>query len=95
MGVVGQRHTPAAFTLGKETRYPLYTRLGGHQGGSGGLNNNNNKNNNNIVKGTHREVTANRPDIIIQNKKKVKACILIDLAIPATEMSRKRKQKRN
>jgi hypothetical protein len=29
-----------------------------------------------------REVTANRPDIIIQNKKE-KTCTLIDIAIPA------------
>ena len=29
-----QRHAPAALTPGK-TRYPLYTRLGGHQGWSG------------------------------------------------------------
>jgi len=31
---------------------------------------------------TDREVTANRPDIIIKNKKE-KACTLIDVAIPA------------
>jgi hypothetical protein len=31
---------------------------------------------------TDREVTANRPDIIIKNKKE-KTCILIDVAIPA------------
>jgi hypothetical protein len=31
---------------------------------------------------TDREVTANRPDIIIKNKKE-KMCILIDVAIPA------------
>ena len=31
---------------------------------------------------TDREVTANRPDIIIKNKKK-KTCTLIDVAIPA------------
>ena len=30
----------------------------------------------------HREVTANRPDIIIKNKKE-KTCTLIDVAIPA------------
>ena len=30
----------------------------------------------------HTEVTANRPDIIIKNKKE-KACTLIDVAIPA------------
>ena len=32
MGVGGQRHTPAALPPGK-TRYPLYRRLGGPQGG--------------------------------------------------------------
>jgi hypothetical protein len=32
--VGGQRHGPAAFHPGK-TRYPLYRRLGGHQGRSG------------------------------------------------------------
>jgi len=31
---------------------------------------------------TNREVTANRPDIIIKNQKE-KTCILIDVAIPA------------
>ena len=31
---------------------------------------------------TDREVIANRPDIIIKNKK-VKTCILLDMAIPA------------
>jgi hypothetical protein len=31
---------------------------------------------------TDREVTANKPDIIIKNKK-VKTCTLTDLAIPA------------
>jgi hypothetical protein len=31
---------------------------------------------------THSEVTANKPDIIIKNKKE-KTCILIDVAIPA------------
>ena len=40
-------------------------------------NNNNNNNNNN----TDREVTANRPDIIIKNKKE-KTRTLIDVAIP-------------
>jgi hypothetical protein len=29
MEVGGQRHTPAVLTLGR-TRYPLYSRLGGH-----------------------------------------------------------------
>jgi hypothetical protein len=41
-------------------------------------NNNNNNNNNN----TEREVTANRPDIIIKNQKE-KTCTLIFVAIPA------------
>jgi hypothetical protein len=31
---------------------------------------------------TDREVTANRPDVIIKNRKE-KPCILIDVAIPA------------
>jgi hypothetical protein len=31
---------------------------------------------------TDREVTANKPDVLIKNKKE-KACILIDVAIPA------------
>jgi hypothetical protein len=31
---------------------------------------------------TDREVTANRPDTVIKNKKE-KTCILIDVAIPA------------
>jgi hypothetical protein len=35
MGVGGQRHTPAAFTPAKVTRYPLYRKLGGPQGRSG------------------------------------------------------------
>jgi len=34
MGVGGQRHAPAALPHGK-TRYPLYKRLGGHEGQSG------------------------------------------------------------
>jgi hypothetical protein len=34
MGVGGQRNDPAALPPGK-TRYPLYTRLSGHQGRSG------------------------------------------------------------
>ena len=33
-GVGGQRHAPAILPLGK-TRYPMYRRLGGLQGGSG------------------------------------------------------------
>jgi hypothetical protein len=32
---------------------------------------------------TDREVTSNRPDIIIKNKNE-KTCILIDMAIPAS-----------
>ena len=43
---------------------------------------NNNNNNNNQVVHTDREVTADRPDIIIKNKKE-KTCTLIDVAIPA------------
>ena len=35
MGVGGERHAPGSFTLWKETRYPLYRRLGGPQGRSG------------------------------------------------------------
>ena len=47
-----------------------------------GNNNNNNNNNNNREIHTAREVTANRPDIIIKNKKE-KTWTLIDVAIPA------------
>jgi len=36
MGVGGQRYGPAALPPGK-TRYPLYRRLGGHQGRTGGV----------------------------------------------------------
>ena len=32
MGVSGQPHAPAVLPPGKETRYPLYRRLGGPQG---------------------------------------------------------------
>jgi len=57
------------------------------------LNNNNNNNNNVYEEGdvtilwnqavhTYRELTANRPDIIIKNKKE-KTCTLIDVTIPA------------
>jgi hypothetical protein len=35
MGVGGKRHSPAALPPGKETRYPLYRKLGGPQGRSG------------------------------------------------------------
>ena len=41
-----------------------------------------NNNNNNQTVHTDREVIANRPDIIIKNKKE-KTCTLIDVAIPA------------
>ena len=43
---------------------------------------------------TDREVTANRPDIIIKNKKE-KTCKLIDVEYPQTEMLCKRKRKRS
>jgi hypothetical protein len=43
-------------------------------------NNNNNKWNHAV--NTEKEVTANRPDIIITNKKE-KTCIIIDATIPA------------
>jgi hypothetical protein len=42
----------------------------------------NNNNNNNQCVHTDREITANRPDIKIKNKRE-KACTLIDVAIPA------------
>jgi len=35
LGVGGQRHAQAAFTSGKETRDPLYRRLGGPWGRNG------------------------------------------------------------
>jgi hypothetical protein len=35
MRVGGQFHAPAALPPGKETRYPLYRKLGGPQGRSG------------------------------------------------------------
>jgi hypothetical protein len=41
---------------------------------------------------TEREATANRPDIIIKNKKE-KTCTLIDVANPQTEMLCKTKRK--
>jgi hypothetical protein len=34
-GVGGQRHALAALPLGKETRHPVYRRVGGPQGPSG------------------------------------------------------------
>jgi hypothetical protein len=37
---------------------------------------------------TNKEVTANRPDIIIRNKKE-KTCTLIDVAIPADRKNAK------
>jgi len=43
---------------------------------------------------TEREVTANRPDIIIKNKKE-KTCTLIDVAISADRNVVKRKRKRS
>jgi hypothetical protein len=49
-------------------------------------NNNNNNSNNNVLWNqgiqTDREVLANRPDIIVKNKKD-KTCLLIDVAIPS------------
>jgi hypothetical protein len=47
-------------------------------------NNNNNNNNDNNIKAvnTDREVTANRPDMVIKNQKE-KTCTLIDVATPA------------
>jgi len=44
--------------------------------------NNINNNNNNKAVHTDREVTANRPDIILKNKKE-KICTLIDVALSA------------
>jgi hypothetical protein len=50
------------------------------------ITNNNNNNNNNVLWNqavqTDTEVTPNRPDIIIKNRKE-KTCTLIDVAIPA------------
>ena len=43
---------------------------------------------------TDREFSANRPHIIIKNKKE-KTCTLIDVAIPADKMLCKRKRKRS
>jgi len=42
---------------------------------------------------TDREVTANRPDIIIKNKKE-KTCTLIDVAIPANRNVQKEGEKK-
>jgi len=39
--------------------------------------------------------TVNRPDIVSEPKNKEETCILIDVAILRTEVSCKRKQKRN
>ena len=49
---------------------------------SSSSNNNTNTNNNNNNNNTDREVTANRPDIIIKNTKE-KTYTLIEVAIPA------------
>jgi len=35
MGAGGQCHAPAALPPGKQTQYPLYSKLGGRQGWSG------------------------------------------------------------
>jgi hypothetical protein len=43
---------------------------------------------------TDGEVTANRPDIIIKNKKE-KTCTLIDVALPADRNVVKKKAKKN
>jgi hypothetical protein len=53
-------------------------------------NDDDNNNNNN----TDREVTANRPGIIIKNKKE-KTCTLMMWQYPQTEMLCKRKRKRS
>jgi hypothetical protein len=37
MGIDGWRHNPGRFTPWKDTRYPLYRRLGGPQSRSGRL----------------------------------------------------------
>jgi len=50
--------------------------------------------NNNKAVNTEREVTANRPDIRIKNKKE-KTCILIDVAIPAGGNVVQKKRKRS
>ena len=42
---------------------------------------------------THREVTANRPDLKIKNKKE-KTCTLIDVAIPADRNVEKEAEKK-
>ena len=51
-------------------------------GNSNSSSSSNNNNNNIQAVHTDREVTANRPDIILKNKKE-KTCTLIDVAIPA------------
>jgi hypothetical protein len=43
---------------------------------------------------TDREVTANKPDIIVKNKKE-KTCILIDVAIPVDRNITQKKHKRH
>ena len=63
-------------------------------------NNNNNNNNNNVTVlwnqaiHTDREVTANRPDIIIKNKKE-KTCTLIDVAIPSDKNAVQKEAEKN
>ena len=42
---------------------------------------------------TDREVTANKPDIIIKNKKE-KTCALIDVAIPADRNVAKKEEEK-
>jgi hypothetical protein len=44
-------------------------------------------------RGTYTQVAANRPDIIIKNKKE-KQCILINVAIPADRNATQKEQKR-
>ena len=56
----------------------MYGEINSSSSSSNNNTNTNNNNNNN----TDREVTANRPDIIIKNTKE-KTCTLIDVAIPA------------
>jgi hypothetical protein len=43
---------------------------------------------------TDRKVTANRPDIIIKNKKE-KTCMLIDVAIPADRNDEQKEAEKN
>jgi hypothetical protein len=39
---------------------------------------------------THREVTANRPDVITKNRKE-RTCMLIDVAVPADRNATQKK----